>query len=115
MELTGAIAREHDHGWRRGDHGAELGDGHRPGREHLEEEGLELVVGPVDLVDEQHAGRLAQGAQHRAGEQEAVVEEALLHFTDIARSSGHRLEGADVQDLAREVPVVGAWVASMPS
>ena len=41
--------------------------------EHLQEEGLELVVGPVDLVDEQHARARSQRAQDRAGEQELGV------------------------------------------
>ena len=47
-------------------------------REHLEQEGLELVVGAVDLVDEQDARGLAQRLEHRAGEEEALVEELGL-------------------------------------
>ena len=87
MQLAGAVGGEHDHGRHGCRDGAELGDGHLPGREHLEQEGLELVVGAVDLVDEQHGGGVAQGPQHRAGEQEALVEQALL---DLARRRARR-------------------------
>ena len=56
--------------------------------EHLQQEGLELVVGPVDLVDEQHARAGLQRAQDRPGEQEpGLVERGL--------------DGVDVQPVAR--------------
>ena len=45
-----------------GPHGAQLGHGHRVVGQHLEQERLELVVGPVDLVDEQHAGVVSSAA-----------------------------------------------------
>ena len=87
--------------------GAELGDGHLVGRQHLQQERLELVVGAVDLVDEQHRRRLAQRAEHRPGEQEPLVEERLLRRVGVGdRSAAGGLEGAQVQDLPREVPVV---------
>jgi hypothetical protein len=54
-------------------------------RQHLEQERLELVVGPVDLVDEQHRGALPQRAQHRPGEQEPLVEQRLLGLLASAR------------------------------
>ena len=55
VQLAGAVGGEDDDRRRRGLDRAELGDAHLPGREHLEQERLELVVGPVDLVDQQHA------------------------------------------------------------
>ena len=106
MQLAGAVRGEHDHRRHGRRDGAELGDGHLPGREHLEQERLELVVGPVDLVDEQHGGGVAQGPQHRAGDEEALVEQALLDLLDVARGTLDRLERPHVQDLAGEVPVV---------
>ena len=41
--------------------GADLRDGHLEVGEHLQEEGLELVVRPVDLVDQEH--RLVPGTR----------------------------------------------------
>ena len=84
VQLAGAVGGEHDdRRGRRGDR-AELGDRHLVGREHLEQERLELVVGPVDLVDEQHRRALAQGPQHRPGEQEPLVEQRLLRAVGVA-------------------------------
>jgi len=87
------------------------------GREHFEEEGLELVVGPVDLVDKQDCGALAQGAKDRPGEQEPLVEERLLDLGHVRRGgscvarravaqAGTRLDRPQVEDLPGEVPVV---------
>src|SRR5690606_32484830 len=88
--------------------GAELGDRDLPGREDLEEEGLELVVGPVDLVDEQDDRRVPQRLEDRAGQEEPLVEELALDLVQVrtAPLAGGRLDGAQVQDLAGEVPVV---------
>jgi hypothetical protein len=47
--------------------GAELGDGDLEVGEHLEEEGLEALVGAVDLVDEQHRRPLARVSARRSG------------------------------------------------
>ena len=103
----GAVGGEDDEGRGRGLDGAELGDAHLPGREHLEQEGLELVVGAVDLVDQQQRRALLEGGQHRPREQEPLVVQALLGLLGSRRGPAtRRLEGAQVQDLAREVPVV---------
>ena len=85
-----------------------LGDADLVRRQHLQQEGLELVVGPVDLVDQQHRRAVAQRAQHRAVEQEALAVQGPLDLVGV-RSRGRRrggLDRAQVQDLAREVPVV---------
>ena len=54
VDVAGAVRRDDDDRRRRGAEGAELGDRDRVVGEDLEQERLELVVGPVDLVDEQH-------------------------------------------------------------
>ena len=59
VELARAVGGEDDRrAPARGD-GADLGDGDLEVGEHLEQEGLELVVGAVDLVDQQDDGLLA--------------------------------------------------------
>ena len=112
VQLARAVGSEHDdrrYGCR---DGAELGDAHRPAGQHLEQERLELVVGAVHLVDQQHGRRLAQCLEHRASEQEPLVEQRLLGLAGVERAlprgprRGSGLQGPQVQDLAREVPVV---------
>ena len=90
VQLAGAVGGEHDDRRGRGPHGAELGDRDLVGREHLEQERLELVVGPVDLVDQQHRRALLERLQHRAGEQEARVVQALLGLLDALRRRRRR-------------------------
>ena len=87
---------------------AHLRDGDLEVGEHLEQEGLEGLVGPVDLVDEQHrrAGqvgleRLEEGPAH----QEALGEEVLLDALPIDHVG--RLGDPDLEHLARVVPLVG--------
>ena len=111
VQLAGAVGGEHDERRCRGAHGAELRDRHLPRREHLEQERLELVVGPVDLVDEEHARGRAEGLEDRPRQQEALVEQLRLELAGVASlgAAGRLGEGFDraqVQDLAREVPVV---------
>ena len=52
-ELAGAVGGEHDHRPLAGAERAQLGDAHLEVGEHLEEEGLELGIGLVHLVDQQ--------------------------------------------------------------
>ena len=64
-----------------GDDRAELGDGHRGLRQQLEQERLEVVVGAVDLVDQQHRGARAgvlERAQQRAADQVVGAEQVVL-------------------------------------
>src|SRR4051794_26552064 len=78
---------------------AELGDRHLEVRQELEQEGLELVVGAVDLVDEQHDGAVVlDRLEQRAAQQEPAREQLAL--VDAA------LGGAQREELARVVPVV---------
>ncbi len=60
--------------------GADLGDGHLPVREHLEHEGLELLVGAIDLVHQEHRRLLAlgDGLEQRAAQEELLGEDLVL-------------------------------------
>ena len=104
VELAGAVGGEDDDRRDRRLDGAELGDRDLPGGEHLEQERLELVVRAVDLVDEQQGRALLEGGQDRPGQQEPLVVQALLGLLGVGTPTG--LERPQVQDLAREVPVV---------
>ena len=109
VHLAGAVGGEDDQRRRLRAHHADLGDRHRVLRQHLEQERLELVVGAVDLVDEQHARRGLQRLEHRPGEQETAVVEGGLDGVGVqggARRGRRGLHGAQVQQLAGEVPVV---------
>ena len=54
VQVAGAVGGEHDDRRERGRDGADLGDGDGRLGQQLEQERLELVVGAVDLVDQQH-------------------------------------------------------------
>ncbi len=82
---------------------AELGHRDLPVGEHLEQEGLEGLVSAVDLVDQEHAGLLAdQDLQQRAFQQVVAAEQVRL-----ARLLGIRLVQPDREQLATVVPLVG--------
>ena len=87
-----------------GGHRAELGDRDTRLAEELEEERLELVVGAVDLVDQQH-DRLRTGMADRA-EQRPVDEELGREQVVGGERLGGCLGGTDGQQLARVVPLV---------
>ena len=83
---------------------AYLRDRHARVREQLEQERLEVVVGSVDLVDEQHrrsrAGVLER-AQERAADEVVRPEELLLPERRVTR-----VGEPDAEELARIVPLV---------
>jgi hypothetical protein len=84
--------------------GAELGYRDRRLGQQLEQERLELVVGPVDLVDEQDGGSrpgVQQRREQRPGQQVLLGEEVLV--LDVLAG---RLGEPDGQQLARVVPFV---------
>ena len=100
VQLACAIGRHHDRGFPARLDRAEFRDRDLEVGEHLEQECLELLVRAVDLVDQQHdvlvrVDRLEQ----RPPDQELRAEE--LVFGDRAF-----LCGADVEELARVVPLV---------
>ena len=106
VHVAGAVRREQHQRWRRGTHLAEFGDRDRVVVEHLEQERLEFVIGPVDFVDEQHAGRFGKRPQERSSQQEPLgVERAFSGFGLQVAGAG-RLQRPQVQQLPREIPVV---------
>ncbi len=54
VQLAGAVGREHHDRTARSLDRADLGNRDLEIREELQEKGLELVVGAIDLVDKQH-------------------------------------------------------------
>jgi hypothetical protein len=77
-EIARVVRGQHDQ--RRNDRGerSEFGDRNRVVGENLEQERFELLIGLVDLVDEQHgAVRLAQRAQQRPRLEERFGERTL--------------------------------------
>ena len=85
-------------------HRAELRHRDRPVGEDLEQERLELVVGPVDLVDQQD--RRYPSAMIERAQQGSLHEEPTrvqLVLIDLAAA---RLDRTEVQQLARVVPLV---------
>ena len=104
VQVARAVARQHDRRRVRGADRAELRDRHRGLGEQLEQERLEVVVGAVDLVDQQHRGPrpgVLQRLQQRPRDQVVAAEQLLLGELVAAR-----LGQADRQQLARIVPLV---------
>ena len=80
-----------------GAHRAALGNGNLEVGQEFEQEGLELLVGAIDLVDQQHGRvRRAQRREHRTLDQEAL---AIDVDAFVARLP-------DRQHLARIVPLI---------
>ena len=113
MHVARAVRREHRDRRHLGAHDAELGHRDRPVGEDLEQERLELVVGPVDLVDEQHRRHRRRRARARAAA--AAHEEPLGVELVLVDLGAARLDRPQVQQLARVVPLVDGLGASMPS
>ena len=81
VHVARAVRREHHDRRHLGAHDAELGHRDRPVGEDLEQERLELVVGPVDLVDQQHRRDRAvvrERAQQRTLDEEPLGVELVL-------------------------------------
>ncbi len=94
VQVARAVGRD-DHDRRRlGLVDADLRDRHLELREELQQEGLELVVGAVELVDQQHGAGLRERLHQRPAQQE-------LRRVQLGRAAGTQL-----QQLARIVPVV---------
>ena len=102
-ELTGGVRGQHHEGSPYGGDGAHLGDGDLEVAEHLEQQPLDLDVGLVDLVDEQHRRLLApDGGQQRAGEQELVGEDVVVGLLPGLVAGG----GLDAEELFLVVPLI---------
>src|SRR5918997_881736 len=111
VDLTGAVGGQDGHGRTFGHDGAQLGDRDGEVGEDLEEKCLELVVGAVHLVYEQHGrhrtAMLKRLQQRTAGKELAVVEVALDAFPVFAPKG---FGGADVEELARVIPLVDGLI-----
>ena len=84
--------------------GAELGDADLEVGQELEQERLELLVGAVDLVDQQHRRLLAPDrGEQRPLEQVALGEDVLLDRVGVLAGAFARLDG---EQLALIVPLV---------
>jgi len=87
-----------------------LRDGHGVVRERLEQERLELVVGAVDLVDQQnrrHGRIVVDGREQRSTDEIAVREELIFELVGIG--IGRRTGGfgrSQMEQLAGVVPLV---------
>ena len=104
MQLARAVGGEdHDRTAARGDR-AQLGHGDREVRQELEQERLELVIGTIDLVDQQHDRPVVglQRLEQRPAQQEAAVEQLALVDPALGR--------AQREQLARVVPVIDGVV-----
>jgi len=82
VDLPGAVRGEDDDRRRGWADRADLREGHLEIGEDLQEEGLERLVGAVELVDQQHGGTAArlvglQGQEERAFQQEAFGEDVV--------------------------------------
>ena len=95
-------------GGSRGRDRAELGDRDLEIGEHLEQEGLERLVGAVELVDQQHrrpAGIGLQRLQQRAADQEALGEDVAARA--LSRSPPPAASAMRISSIcARIVPLV---------
>ena len=83
---------------------AELGNADLEVGQQLEQERLELLVGAVDLVDQQHRRLLAaDGGEQRPLEQIVLGEDVLLDGVGVLAGALARLDG---EELALIVPLV---------
>ena len=100
VQLARAVRRQHDHRPALAANRADLRNGDLEVRQHLEQERLELVVGAVDLVDQEDDRLVAlDRLEQRPADEERRPEELLLVDRPFLR-------GADVEQLARIVPLV---------
>ena len=114
VHVPGAVGCEDDDRWICGPKRPELGHRDRVVRQDLEQEGLELVVGPVDLVDDQYrrheaVRRVGDGAQQRPADQEPLREQLVLHRPaafGTTTAGAVQLGRTEMEELAREVPFI---------
>jgi hypothetical protein len=108
VQLAGAVGGEHHQRGRLGPDGADLRNGDLEVGQDLQQERLELIVGPVDLVDQQHRSLAGpNGRQQRPFQQELRPEERVDR--GVVAQLPLR-EGADLQHLPRVVPLVQSLV-----
>ena len=104
VELTGAVGGEDHQRRAAGRDGPDLGDADLEVGEQLEQERLELVVGPIDLVDQQHGPVAGPDClQERALKKELWAEQ--LVDSGVVVDLLFR-QGPDLQHLPGIVPLV---------
>ncbi len=106
VDLAGAVGGDHRDRLVLGHQGADLGHRHLEVGEQLEQEALELLVGAVELVDEQHRRPLVAGVdglQQRPLEQELLAEDVT---GDPPGPLAGVAAGLDLEQLPRVVPLV---------
>jgi len=106
VQVARAVAREDGHGRGLGADGAKLRDADLVLAEVFEQKGLERLVGPIDLVDQQQRagrGRL-QRLQQRAADEVALLIDLALELRGVGTAAA--LGGAHVQKLRGVVPLV---------
>ena len=106
MDLARAVRGQHHDGRLRRANGAQLGDADLEIGQQLEQEGLELGIRAIELVDQQdgrHRILVRNGLQERALDQEIGAEDVAQAFL---LGSAARLQQPDLQHLARIVPFV---------
>ena len=107
VQLAGAVRGEDHQRPPLGPDRPDLGDRDLEVREQLQQEGLELVVGAVDLVDQQHRRLrvvVVDRVQQRPALEELRAEQLVQALLAAAGLGG--LERADVEQLPGVVPVV---------
>src|SRR5688572_4033513 len=107
VHLTRAVRCENHERWLARPHGPELGNGDLKFGEQLQEKSFELLVGPIDFVDQQD-GRTRtmriDRLQQRTLDEKSVAVEIPPRALPIERA--RRLENAQFQELACVVPFV---------
>jgi hypothetical protein len=104
VQVPGAVGGQDRHRPHRRPAGTELRDRHRALGEQFEQERLELVVGPVHLVDEQH--RRARSGVVDRGQQRPGQEVVRAEQVGLLDGRALRLGQSDREQLPRVVPLV---------
>ena len=116
-EGPGPVGGQHHKGDGLGADGADLGDAHLHLRQQLQQERLKLLVGLVDLVNEQHHGLLrADGFQQRPLQEILVAEEGAGQLLRVLAVHLH-LDGEQlllVVPLVQGLALVQALIALEP-
>ena len=96
-QLTGGVGGQHHERRAGGGDGAQFGDGDGEVAEDLQQQALDLDIGLVGLVDQQHRrlGAPDRG-QQRTGQQELLAEHVVLGALPVVVGTGG---GLNAQDL----------------
>ena len=108
VEFSRAVRGQEDDRATFGFDRADLGDRDLKVRQQLEQKRFELVIGAIDLVDQEHGWNLVVAGnrvEQWSALQEARPEQLVKYFFALPSVTG-RLKRADIQHLARVGPVV---------